>query len=109
MPTSGLAFLLATHELQARPGRVHGADLEVHQPDVETGAAHEGARHVVLQVTERLAADMTAYETERDAYHKQLVERKRRQARTSFDAFLQSRYQDLRQTGEISVNEQYVF
>jgi hypothetical protein len=73
------------------------------------GVAHDGSRHFVLQVISRQAADMGAYEAEKATYREQLLSRKRQQILGTFQAFLQTQYQQLRQRGEIVVNPQYVF
>jgi peptidyl-prolyl cis-trans isomerase D len=75
----------------------------------EAGVAHERARHFVLQVTARQAADMEAYATEKAAYREKLIERKRQQLLQAFQSSLYTEYQRLRQRGEIVVNPQYVF
>ncbi len=75
----------------------------------EVAAAHEGSRHVVMQLVSRQAADMGAYEAEKATYREQLLSRKRQQVFTAFQTFLQTQYQQLRQRGEIVVNPQYVF
>jgi peptidyl-prolyl cis-trans isomerase D len=75
----------------------------------EVGAAHESARHFVVQVTARQDADMQAYETEKATYYKQVLDRKQQQILLSFQDFLQAQYQKLRQSGEIVVNPQHVF
>jgi peptidyl-prolyl cis-trans isomerase D len=75
----------------------------------EAGAAHEGTRHFVIQVTTRQAADMSTYDTDKVAYRERLLRRKRRQALLAFQNSLQAQYQKLRQQGEIVVNPQYVF
>lgn len=75
--------------------------------DVST--AHDGARHFVLQVTERQPADMQAYAADRAEYRQKLIDRKRQQAGAGFQQFLQAEYQKLRQQGDIVVNREYVF
>lgn len=75
----------------------------------EAGAAHTGAQHFVIQVTERRTADLGAYEAEKATYRAQLHRQKQRQALVDFQRSLQARYQKLRQEGEIVVNPQYVF
>jgi hypothetical protein len=75
----------------------------------EAGVAHERARHFVIQVTTRQAADMEAYATEKAAYREKLIERKRQQMLQAFQSSLYTEYQRLRQRGEIVVNPQYVF
>ena len=78
------------------------------QPD-EVAAAHDGARHFVMQLVSRQAADMGAYEAEKTPYREQLLNRKRQQVFLAFQTFLQTQYKQLRQRGEIVVNPQYVF
>jgi hypothetical protein len=75
----------------------------------EAGAAHDGPRHFVLQVTERQPADMPAYAIDKPDYRKKLIEQKRQQGALAFQQFLHAQYQKLRQQGEIVVNSQYVF
>ena len=75
----------------------------------EAGAAHSGAQHFVIQVTERRTADLDAYAAEGATYRDQLRRHKQRQALADFQRSLQARYQKLRQEGEIVVNPQYVF
>jgi peptidyl-prolyl cis-trans isomerase D len=75
----------------------------------EVGVAHEGSRHFVLQVITRQAADMEAYAAEKATYREQFLNRKRQQMFSAFQASLQTQYQQLRQSGEIVVNPQYVF
>ena len=75
----------------------------------EVGTAHDGARHFVLQVTERQPADMQAYVADKAEYRQKLLERKRQQAEASFQQFLHAEYQKLRQQGDIVVNREYVF
>jgi hypothetical protein len=78
------------------------------QPD-EVAAAHDGARHFVMQLVSRQAADMGVYEAEKTPYREQLLNRKRQQVFLAFQTFLQTQYKQLRQRGEIVVNPQYVF
>jgi peptidyl-prolyl cis-trans isomerase D len=78
------------------------------QPN-EAGVAHEGPRHAVIQLLERQAADMHKYATEKQAYMRQLRQRKQQQQQAAFENFLRARYQQLRQEGGILVNPQYVF
>ena len=75
----------------------------------DVGTAHDGARHFVLQVTERQPADMQAYGAEKVEYRQKLIDRKRQQVGSSFQQFLHDEYQKLRQQGEIVVNREYVF
>lgn len=75
----------------------------------EVGAAHDGTRHFVVQVTARQPADMQAYAAEKTAYRTKLLDQKRQQAVAAFQQFLRSQYHKLRQQGEIVVNTQYVF
>jgi peptidyl-prolyl cis-trans isomerase D len=75
----------------------------------EAGAAHEGTRHFVIQVTQRQAADMSKYETEKAPYREQLLRRKRQQTLMAFEDSLQEKYQALLQQGDIVINSQYVF
>jgi len=75
----------------------------------DVGAAHDGARHFVIQVTERQPADMQAYVTDQPEYRQRLLEQKRQQATFAFQQFVQAQYQKLRQQGEIVVNAQYIF
>lgn len=75
----------------------------------EAGVAHDGTRHFVIQVTDRQAADMAAYETEKAAYRERVLRQKQQQLLLAFQDFLRVRYQNLRQQGEIVVNPQYIF
>jgi peptidyl-prolyl cis-trans isomerase D len=75
----------------------------------DVGTAHDGARHFVLQVTERQPADMPAYVTDKAEYRQKLMDRKRQQAGAGFQQFLHAEYQKLRQQGDIVVNREYVF
>jgi peptidyl-prolyl cis-trans isomerase D len=75
----------------------------------EVGTAHEGARHFVLQVTERQPADMQAYVADKAEYRRKLMDQKRQQAAAGFQQFLHAEYQKLRQQGDIVVNREYVF
>ncbi len=75
----------------------------------EAGAAHDGPRHFVVQVTERQPADMQAYATEKADYRQQMLRRKQQQALLAFQNALQEQYQRLRQQGDIVVNPQYIF
>jgi peptidyl-prolyl cis-trans isomerase D len=75
----------------------------------DVGTAHDGARHFVLQVTERQPADMQAYMADKAAYRQKLIDQKRQQAATGFQQFLHAEYQKLRQQGDIVVNREYVF
>ncbi len=71
--------------------------------------AHDGARHFVLQVTERQPADMQAYVADKAEYRQKLMDRKRQQSAAGFQQFLHAEYQKLRQQGDIVVNREYVF
>lgn len=73
------------------------------------GAAYDGARYFVLQVTDRQQADMQAYVTDKPDYRKKLLDQKRQQAGFGFQQYLHAEYQKLRQQGEIVINPQYVF
>ena len=75
----------------------------------DVGAAHDGSRHFVIQVTERQEADMQAYVTDKPEYRQKLLEQKRQQAAFAFQQLVQAQYQKLRQQGEIVANSQYVF
>ena len=75
----------------------------------DAGAAHEGPRHVVLQVTDRQAAEMQDYAAQKQQYRQQLLERKQQHVQVAFDQHLRTQYQQLRQQGKIVVNPQYVF
>jgi peptidyl-prolyl cis-trans isomerase D len=75
----------------------------------EVAAAQDGPRHFVVQVTQRQAADMQAYATDKAEYRKKLLDQKRQQAALAFQQYLHAQYQKLRQQGEIVVNAQYVF
>lgn len=75
----------------------------------DVGTAHDGARHFVLQVTERQPAEMQAYVADKAEYRQKLLDRKRQQAGSSFQQFLHAEYQKLRQQGDIVVNREYVF
>lgn len=80
-------------------------DLKVN----DAGSVQEGSRYAVLQVTERQAATMEAFESEKAATRDRLLAQKRQRAQAAFNAFLQAQYQQLRQEGDIVVNPQYVF
>jgi peptidyl-prolyl cis-trans isomerase D len=80
-------------------------DLQVN----DAGAAHEGQRHIVMQVTARQAADMQGYAADQQTYRQQLRTRKQQQARMAFEQQLRTQYQQLRQEGKIVVNSQYIF
>ena len=73
------------------------------------GTAYDGARHFVLQVTERQPADMQAYVADKAEYRQKLMDQKRQQAGAGFQQFLHAEYQKLRQQGDIVVNREYVF
>jgi len=75
----------------------------------EVGTAHDGARHFVLQMTERQPADMQAYVADKAEYRQKLMDRKRQQAGAGFQQYLHAEYQKLRQQGDIVVNREYVF
>jgi peptidyl-prolyl cis-trans isomerase D len=75
----------------------------------DVGTAHDGARHFVLQMTERQPADMPAYVADKAEYRQKLIDRKRQQAGAGFQQFLHAEYQKLRQQGDIVVNREYVF
>ncbi len=75
----------------------------------ETAAVHDGSRHAVIQVTERKPADMTGFEEQKQATQQQLLRQKQQQARTAFDTSLSDEFQQLRESGDIVVNPQYVF
>jgi peptidyl-prolyl cis-trans isomerase D len=75
----------------------------------DVGTAHDGARHFVLQVTERQPADMQAYVADKAEYRQKLIDRKRQQAGAGFQQFLHAEYQKLRQQGDIVVNREYIF
>ncbi|MBM3222499.1 MAG: hypothetical protein FJZ47_01660 [Candidatus Tectomicrobia bacterium] len=75
----------------------------------EVGAAQDGVRQFVLQVTERQPADMQAYTADKADYRQKLLDQKRQQANAGFQQFLRTQYQTMRQQGEIVVNPQYVF
>jgi hypothetical protein len=75
----------------------------------DVGAAQDGVRQFVLQVTERQPTDMQAYTADRADYRQKLLDQKRQQASAGFQQFLHTEYQTRRQQGEIVVNPQYVF
>ena len=80
--------------------------------DLQPGAAaaaHDGARHAVLQVTERQAADMADFESQKQATRDRLLQQKQQQARAAFDADLRDEMQRLRDSGDVAVNPQYIF
>jgi peptidyl-prolyl cis-trans isomerase D len=74
-----------------------------------SAAVHDGARHAVIQVIERKPADMAAFEAQKHTTREQLLRQKRQQARAAFDNALRDEFQQLRESGEIVVNPQYVF
>ena len=80
-------------------------DLQVN----DAGAVQDGARYVVMQVTERQAASMEAFEAEKAATRERLMTQKQQRMRAAFNEALQAQYMQLRQEGEIVVNPQYVF
>ncbi|ETX03535.1 MAG: hypothetical protein ETSY2_33190 [Candidatus Entotheonella gemina] len=75
----------------------------------ESAAVHDGSRHAVIQVTERKPADMADFETRKQATREQLLRQKQQQARAAFDNALRDEFQQLRESGDIVVNPQYVF
>ena len=75
----------------------------------DAGSVHEGARHAIVQVTERQEAKMDGFEAERDTVRQRRLTQKRQQARSAFESALRAEYLQLRQDGEIVVNPQYVF
>ncbi len=80
--------------------------------DLQTGgsaAVHDHARHAVIQVTERKPADMADFEAEKQATRERLLRQKQQQARAAFDNALRDEFQQLRESGEIVINPQYVF
>jgi hypothetical protein len=80
--------------------------------DLQPGASaavHDGARHAVIQVTERQPADMANFENQRQTTREQLLRQKQQQARMAFDNALRDEFQQLRESGDIVVNPQYVF
>ena len=74
-----------------------------------SAAVHDGARNAVIQVTERKPADMAEFEADKQATRERLLAQKRQQARVAFDNSLRDEFQQLRETGDIVVNPQYVF
>jgi peptidyl-prolyl cis-trans isomerase D len=80
--------------------------------DLQPGASaavHDGARHAVIQVTERKAADMADFEAQKQTVRERLLRQKQQQARVAFDNALRDEFQQLRENGDIVVNPQYVF
>lgn len=80
--------------------------------DLQTGgsaAVHDHARYAVIQVTERKPADMADFEAEKQATRERLLRQKQQQARAAFDNALRDEFQQLRESGEIVINPQYVF
>ena len=80
--------------------------------DLQPGASaavHDGTRHAVIQVTERQPADMADLENQRQTTREQLRRQKQQQARMAFDNALRDEFQQLRESGDIVVNPQYVF
>jgi peptidyl-prolyl cis-trans isomerase D len=75
----------------------------------EAGAAHDGARHFVIQVIERQPADMNTYEAEKATYRARVLSQKQQQTLMAFENSLHTQYQALRERKEIVVNAQYVF
>ncbi|WP_089718317.1 peptidylprolyl isomerase [Candidatus Entotheonella palauensis] len=75
----------------------------------ESAAVHDGNRHAVIQVTERKPADMADFEAQKQATQEQLLRQKQQQARAAFDSALRDEFQQLRESGKIVVNPQYVF
>lgn len=75
----------------------------------EVAAAHENARHFVIQMMAREPADMSAYDTEKVTYREQQLRRKQQLALVAFENSLGEQYRQLRQEGDIVVNSQYVF
>lgn len=75
----------------------------------ESAAVHDRARYAVLEVTERKPADMAEFEAQKQATRERLVRQKQQQARAAFDNALRDEFQQLRESGEIVVNPQYVF
>jgi parvulin-like peptidyl-prolyl isomerase len=63
----------------------------------------------VIQVTERQPADMANFENQRQTTREQLLRQKQQQARAAFDNALRDEFQQLRESGDIVVNPQYVF
>jgi len=74
-----------------------------------SAAVHDGTRHAVIQVIERKPADMAAFEAQKQTTREQLLRQKRQQARMAFDNALRDEFQQLRESGDIVVNPQYVF
>jgi hypothetical protein len=70
---------------------------------------HDDTRHAVIQVTERQPADMADLENQRQTTREQLRRQKQQQARMAFDNALRDEFQQLRESGDIVVNSQYVF
>ncbi len=80
--------------------------------DLQPGASaavHDRTRHAVIQVTERKPADMANFEAEKQTTRDQLLRQKQQQARAAFDNALRDEFQQLRESGDIVVNPQYVF
>jgi len=80
--------------------------------DLQPGASaavHDGTRHAVIQVTKRQPADMAEFENQRQTTREQLLRQKQQQARVAFDNALRDEFQQLRESGDIVVNPQYVF
>ena len=79
--------------------------------DLQPGASaavHDGERHVVIQVTERKPADMENFEAQKQTTREHVLRRKQQQARVAFDNALRDEFQQLRESGDIVVNLDYV-
>jgi hypothetical protein len=79
--------------------------------DLQPGASaavHDGERHVVIQVTERKPADMANFEAQKQTTREHVLRRKQQQARMAFDNALRDEFQQLRESGDIVVNLDYV-
>jgi hypothetical protein len=63
----------------------------------------------VIQLTERKPADMADFENQRQTTREQLLRQKQQQTRMAFDNDLRDEFQQLRESGDIVVNPQYVF
>ncbi len=80
--------------------------------DLQPGASaavHDRTRHAVIQVTERKPAEMADFEAQKQTTREQLLRQKQQQSRAAFDNALRDEFQQLRESGDIVVNPQYVF
>jgi hypothetical protein len=77
-------------------------------PPGASAAVHDGERHVVIQVTERKPADMANFEAQKQTTREHVLRRKQQQARVALDNALRDEFQQLRESGDIVVNLDYV-